>query len=188
MNDMPYFLYGTHYSNLGAVTHLLLRMEPFASLHVELQSGTFDAADRLFHSIPDAWCALPPCHPATLPPCTPHHPRSAVRWLTADTACGRDGVTSNMADVKELVPEFYTNPEFLRNGSSGGTELPLGRRQSGAHVGDVVLPPWVSLWPTCYSCSNRHTTPAAYRRHPLACCTLSTQLMRRTDRVSIVRG
>ena len=33
MEDMPYFLYGTHYSNLGAVTHLLLRLEPFASLH-----------------------------------------------------------------------------------------------------------------------------------------------------------
>jgi hypothetical protein len=46
---------GTHYSNVGAVTHYLMRLEPFTSLHLDLQSGTFDAADRLFHSIPRTW-------------------------------------------------------------------------------------------------------------------------------------
>jgi hypothetical protein len=47
---------------------------------VELQSGLFDAADRLFHSMAATW----------------------------------EGVQSNMADVKELPPEFYANPDCLR--------------------------------------------------------------------------
>ncbi len=47
-----------------------------------LQAGKFDAADRLFCSIADAWAS----------------------------------VTSNPADVKELIPEFYLpNTDFLVN-------------------------------------------------------------------------
>eukprot|EP00058_Branchiostoma_floridae_P012964 XP_002598452.1 hypothetical protein BRAFLDRAFT_83269 [Branchiostoma floridae] len=33
------FHYGTHYSNAAGVMHYLLRMEPFATLHIQLQSG-----------------------------------------------------------------------------------------------------------------------------------------------------
>lgn len=33
------FHYGTHYSNAAGVMHYLIRMEPFTSLHVQLQSG-----------------------------------------------------------------------------------------------------------------------------------------------------
>jgi hypothetical protein len=105
--DIPFFLYGTHYSNPGAVILLLMRMEPFASLHVELQGGKFDDANRLFHSVPRAW----------------------------------NNVLENMADLKELVPEFYCNAEFLANSS----DLPLGQQQSGAKVGDVVLPSWAKI-------------------------------------------
>ncbi|KAG6550710.1 hypothetical protein Mapa_007807 [Marchantia paleacea] len=50
-----------------------------------------------------------------------------------------DSVLSNHADLKELIPEFYSPPsEFLtiRN------DLNLGVRQNGTPVGDVVLPPW----------------------------------------------
>ncbi|KAJ2079660.1 hypothetical protein H4R24_003630 [Coemansia sp. RSA 988] len=49
------FLYGTHYSSAATVAHYLLRAEPFTSVHVLLQSGKFDHADRQFHSIGDAW-------------------------------------------------------------------------------------------------------------------------------------
>ena len=52
------FHYGTHYSNSAMVLHYLVRLEPFASLHIELQSGRFDVADRQFHSIPQAWKSL----------------------------------------------------------------------------------------------------------------------------------
>ena len=36
---IPKFHYGTHYSNAAGVMHYLIRMEPFTSLHIELQSG-----------------------------------------------------------------------------------------------------------------------------------------------------
>ena len=36
---MKKFHYGTHYSNAAGVMHYLIRMEPFTSLHIQLQSG-----------------------------------------------------------------------------------------------------------------------------------------------------
>eukprot|EP00741_Cyanophora_paradoxa_P018964 tig00021108_g18307.t1 len=44
----------------------------------------------------------------------------------------------NLSDVKELTPEWFYLPEFLENRA----RLPLGRKQSGADVADVRLPPW----------------------------------------------
>jgi len=78
---IPKFHYGTHYSNSAGVLHYLLRVEPFTSLHIELQSGRFDVADRQFHSIPQTWKLL----------------------------------MDNPNDVKELIPEFFYFPEFLKN-------------------------------------------------------------------------
>ncbi|KAM9488840.1 neurobeachin-like protein 2 isoform 2-T2 [Clarias gariepinus] len=51
------FHYGTHYSNAAGVMHYMIRMEPFTSLHIQLQSGKFDCADRQFHSVAAAWQA-----------------------------------------------------------------------------------------------------------------------------------
>ncbi|XP_051986217.1 neurobeachin-like protein 1 isoform X2 [Xyrauchen texanus] len=52
------FHYGTHYSNAAGVMHYLIRVEPFTSLHIQLQSRRFDCADRQFHSIPATWQTL----------------------------------------------------------------------------------------------------------------------------------
>uniref|UniRef100_A0A4W3HUZ0 Neurobeachin-like protein 2 n=1 Tax=Callorhinchus milii TaxID=7868 RepID=A0A4W3HUZ0_CALMI len=52
------FHYGTHYSNAAGVMHYMIRVEPFTMLHIQLQSGRFDCADRQFHSIPATWQAL----------------------------------------------------------------------------------------------------------------------------------
>ncbi|XP_075228167.1 neurobeachin-like protein 1 [Lycorma delicatula] len=52
------FHYGSHYSNSAGVLHYLVRVEPFTSLHIELQSGRFDVADRQFYSIPQTWKLL----------------------------------------------------------------------------------------------------------------------------------
>ncbi|KAH0621661.1 hypothetical protein JD844_023204 [Phrynosoma platyrhinos] len=52
------FHYGTHYSNAAGVMHYLIRVEPFTTLHIQLQSGRFDCADRQFHSISATWQAL----------------------------------------------------------------------------------------------------------------------------------
>ncbi|OQR94529.1 hypothetical protein THRCLA_08156 [Thraustotheca clavata] len=53
--DIPKFLYGSHYSHIGAVLYYLIRIEPFTSLARRVQGGRFDHADRLFHSIADTW-------------------------------------------------------------------------------------------------------------------------------------
>ncbi|XP_055608825.1 neurobeachin-like protein 1 isoform X2 [Uranotaenia lowii] len=102
---IPKFHYGTHYSNSAGVLHYLLRVEPFTSLHIELQSGRFDVADRQFHSIPQTWKLL----------------------------------MDNPNDVKELIPEFFYFPEFLKNMN----KFDLGiLQQTKEPVDDVVLPPW----------------------------------------------
>jgi neurobeachin-like protein 1/2 len=102
---IPKFHYGTHYSNSAGVLHYLLRVEPFTSLHIELQSGRFDVADRQFHSIPQTFKLL----------------------------------MDNPNDVKELIPEFFYFPEFLKNMN----KFDLGTLQlSRERVHDVVLPAW----------------------------------------------
>lgn len=54
-DGIPAFHYGSHYSNAAVVLYYLFRLEPFASLHVELQGGRFDYSDRLFGSVARAW-------------------------------------------------------------------------------------------------------------------------------------
>ncbi|KAL4137086.1 hypothetical protein PRIC2_000611 [Phytophthora ramorum] len=53
--DIPKFMYGTHYSNVGAVLYYLIRLEPFTSYALSIQGGKFDHADRLFHSVAETW-------------------------------------------------------------------------------------------------------------------------------------
>jgi len=48
------------------------------------------------------------------------------------------GVLENPSDVKELIPEFYMEEDFLLNTQ----ELPLGTKANGEVVNDVILPPW----------------------------------------------
>ncbi len=54
----------------------------------------------------------------------------------------KEGWTSaakhNMADVKELIPEFFYLPEILTNHN----KFDLGMKQSGVALSDVLLPPW----------------------------------------------
>ncbi|PRP84623.1 BEACH domain-containing protein [Planoprotostelium fungivorum] len=49
-------------------------------------------------------------------------------------------VLASPSDVKELVPEFFYMPEFLKNSNS----YDLGVKQDGDRLDDVVLPPWAS--------------------------------------------
>ncbi|KOB73312.1 Uncharacterized protein OBRU01_10878, partial [Operophtera brumata] len=57
-------------------------------------------------------------------------PMGAQSWNSASR--------HNMADVKELIPEFFYLPEFLVNSNN----FDLGHKQSGVALGDIVLPPW----------------------------------------------
>eukprot|EP00053_Salpingoeca_punica_P024611 m.13881 g.13881 ORF g.13881 m.13881 type:complete len:966 (-) comp6991_c0_seq1:1490-4387(-) len=55
-----------------------------------------------------------------------------------------EGVLTGAADVKELIPEFYTSDGSFLINSLG---LDLGTTQSGVKVDDVRLPPWASSAP-----------------------------------------
>eukprot|EP01122_Echinamoeba_exundans_P007392 TRINITY_DN2266_c0_g1_i1.p1 TRINITY_DN2266_c0_g1~~TRINITY_DN2266_c0_g1_i1.p1 ORF type:complete len:3279 (+),score=338.37 TRINITY_DN2266_c0_g1_i1:138-9974(+) len=44
----------------------------------------------------------------------------------------------SQSDVKELIPEFFFLPEFLKNSN----KFSFGTKQDGVTVDDVILPPW----------------------------------------------
>jgi hypothetical protein len=81
----------------------MIRMEPFTSLHIEMQSQKFDHGSRLFTSVPDSYLL----------------------------------VTNHLNDYRELIPEFYFQPEFLHNDN----EFDLGSTR-GKKIRDVGLPVW----------------------------------------------
>ncbi|EFC50489.1 predicted protein [Naegleria gruberi] len=49
-----------------------------------------------------------------------------------------DHCLNGEGDHKELIPEFFYMPEFLRKPQ----DLELGEKQNGVHISDVVLPAW----------------------------------------------
>eukprot|EP00002_Diphylleia_rotans_P036220 TRINITY_DN7961_c0_g2_i1.p1 TRINITY_DN7961_c0_g2~~TRINITY_DN7961_c0_g2_i1.p1 ORF type:complete len:3076 (+),score=468.11 TRINITY_DN7961_c0_g2_i1:50-9277(+) len=51
-----------------------------------------------------------------------------------------DNAITQTCDVKELIPEFFYLPEMFVNEN----QFDYGRRQTGTHVNDVILPPWAS--------------------------------------------
>ncbi|OHS99755.1 Beige/BEACH domain containing protein [Tritrichomonas foetus] len=104
--DSPYkCLYRVHYSNPFYVVHYLSRIEPFTTSHIEMQSGKFDKANRMFKSI----------------------------------ALSYEAVTSLNSDFREIIPEFFTLPDFLVNANHFNLGIDEGTGQS---VDDVILPPW----------------------------------------------
>lgn len=50
---------------------------------------------------------------------------------------------TSAAEVKELTPEWYCNPSFLKNING----FKLGTSQDGEVLGDVELPPWAKKSP-----------------------------------------
>ncbi|KAL6124354.1 hypothetical protein ACLB2K_076867 [Fragaria x ananassa] len=58
--------------------------------------------------------------------------------MFSDIASTWNGVTEDMSDVKELVPELFYLPEILTNENS----IDFGTTQTGGKLGSVKLPPW----------------------------------------------
>ena len=52
---MPQYHFGTHYSAQAIVFQFLIRVYPFTKGAIELQSGKFDIADRLFFSLEETF-------------------------------------------------------------------------------------------------------------------------------------
>eukprot|EP00981_Chlorochromonas_danica_P010525 scaffold3255_cov191-Ochromonas_danica.AAC.12 len=104
-SGIPAFMYGSHYSTMvGVVLHFLVRLQPFAALHREMQNGRFDVSDRLFSSIPRSFL---------------HN-------------------TTQLSEVKELIPEWFTTPDMFRNVNN----FDFGHTQDGENIEDVELPAW----------------------------------------------
>ncbi|KAK8801188.1 hypothetical protein WA158_001958 [Blastocystis sp. Blastoise] len=55
INNVPPFMYGSHYSTEGVVLYYLSRVEPFTTLNIQLQGGRFDCPERIFYNIRDAF-------------------------------------------------------------------------------------------------------------------------------------
>ena len=71
-------------------------------------------------------------------------------WLSASK--------NNMADVKELIPEFFYLPQFLRNEN----KFDLGRKQSGVVLNDAVLPKWAKDSPDEFIRMHREALESDY--------------------------
>jgi hypothetical protein len=114
MSDMERHNAGNYLYSSYAICPLslylwLVRMEPFATMHIDMQSRRFDYGSRLFYSLADAWHL----------------------------------VTCHLNDYRELISEFYFQPEFLVNEN----EFDLGF-SGDTKVGDVILPPWANESPS----------------------------------------
>jgi hypothetical protein len=98
-------LFRFHYSNAFYVLHFLVRVEPFTTLHIEVNDRKFDKPGRTFFSIRKSFQAI----------------------------------TSRSSDFRELIPEFFTLPDFLCNDN----HFDLGATETGFTDG-VELPPWAN--------------------------------------------
>eukprot|EP00744_Colponema_vietnamica_P007504 GILI01010795.1.p1 GENE.GILI01010795.1~~GILI01010795.1.p1 ORF type:complete len:1612 (-),score=302.92 GILI01010795.1:62-4294(-) len=104
----PPFHYGTHYSTSAIVMYFLIRLQPLTNYATAYQGGKLDVADRLFHSIEEAWTS---CSSATGRDVKELIPEffSLQNFLTnrnrIELGTRRDGVTLN--DVQ--LPYWATN-------------------------------------------------------------------------------
>ena len=64
----------------------------------------------------------------------------------------------NTADVKELIPEFFYLPNFLRNEN----RFRFGEKQSGKAVDDVELPAWANGDPNEFIRIHRYALESPY--------------------------
>lgn len=65
---------------------------------------------------------------------------------------------SNMTDVRELTPEFFFLPDFLKNGNNYN----FGLRAGGQSIDNVTLPPWAKNDPAIFIEKQREALETPY--------------------------
>eukprot|EP00850_Spirogloea_muscicola_P005743 SM000026S08992 [mRNA] locus=s26:1003027:1021649:+ [translate_table: standard] len=78
--------------------------------------------------------------------------------LFDEVASAYSNCMTNTSDVKELIPEFYYQPEFLRNSN----KYQLGQKQDGKQLDDVALPPWAKGSPEEFVRLSREALESEY--------------------------
>ena len=125
--------YSTHYSNPQIVLWYLLRLDPFTAAHIHLQVRRCARCRIRFHVVGQHMLHLRRLN--TVYGCV-HQDGVfdiADRQFHSIAAAWR-GSNSNDHDVKELIPEFFYLPDFLRNVNN----LDLGIKQNTKErLGDV---------------------------------------------------
>ena len=108
MEGQTPFLFGTHYSTPGYVLYYLVREAPEYMLR--LQSGRFDAPDRMFHSIEEAWRGVLE-NPSDVKELIPEFYNGSGQFLTNSSALplGRRGDNTELNDV--VLPPWASSPE-----------------------------------------------------------------------------
>ncbi|KAF7319608.1 hypothetical protein HMN09_00301200 [Mycena chlorophos] len=148
------FHYGTHFSSSMIVCHFLIRTAPFTNMFKTLQGGDWDLPDRLFVYVDTAislWMTV------------------LILLRDSDIPRAYESAASDIrGDVRELIPEFYTCPEFVAFPNSGmlltstnrflenSSNLDFGVQQNnGERIHDVKLPPWAKQDPLLFIVMNR---------------------------------
>ncbi|UYV62662.1 LRBA [Cordylochernes scorpioides] len=110
---VPPFHYGTHYSTAAFTLAWLVRVEPFTTMFLSLQGGKFDHANRMFHSLAQAWrnCQRDTSDVKELVPELFYLPEMLVNRNAYRLGCREDG--SVVSDV-ELPPWAGSPEEFVR--------------------------------------------------------------------------
>ncbi|KAK0416360.1 hypothetical protein QR680_012438 [Steinernema hermaphroditum] len=110
-DTIPPFHYGTHYSTQAFTLNWLLRVEPFTTMFLHMQSGRFDHSDRLFHSMAEVWdnCQRDTQDVKELIPELFYMPE-----LFRNDNCFELGVRDNGERVNDvLLPAWAKNPEHF---------------------------------------------------------------------------
>ncbi|KAM4840423.1 WD repeat- and FYVE domain-containing protein 4 isoform X1 [Urocitellus parryii] len=93
--------YCTHYSSAIIVASYLVRMPPFTQAFCSLQGGSFDVADRMFHSVKSAWESASRENMSDVRELTPEFfylPEFLTNCNAVEFGCMQDGTT--LGDVQ----------------------------------------------------------------------------------------
>ena len=109
--ETPPYHYGTHYSSAMIVCSYLVRMEPFTQHFLRLQVCSFLCL--IYFSLNQSIVLT--VHLYSL---QGGHFDLADRMFNSIREAWLSASRHNMADVKELIPEFFYLPEFLTNSNN----------------------------------------------------------------------
>ncbi|XP_004716310.1 WD repeat- and FYVE domain-containing protein 4 [Echinops telfairi] len=143
--------YCTHYSSAIIVASYLVRMPPFTQAFCSLQGGSFDVADRMFHSVKNAWESASRENMSDVRELTPEFfylPEFLMNCNAVELGCMQDGTV--LGDV-QLPPWADGDPrkfislhrqalesDFVSSNLHHWIDLIFGYKQQGSAAVEAV--------------------------------------------------